>query len=208
MGDVTKSEGRTILFVSHNMAAIKALCNRGILLEHGSLAIAGKMNEVIDSYFIGKVVETDGKRQNIPLEVKGYFKSWEVGEKKDFSIDSDKKEKFVFEYYAKEKLTNCELGFVIRNSDGSIILGCNSRDYGGDFFTIDKGTHQFTFEITLPVIHGTYEIDIAIVSNNTLIDQWVSDTKIIVKNKFESVLPEIWRGSLNLESRFYYDKLF
>lgn len=208
MGDVTKGEGRTILFVSHNMAAIKALCNKGILLEHGSLAIAGKMNAVIDSYFIGKVMETDGKRQNIPLEGKGYFKSWEVGGKKDFSIDSDKKEKFVFEYDAKEKLTNCELGFVIRNSDGSIILGCNSRDYGGDFFTLDKGTHQFTFELALPVIHGKYEIDIALVSNNNLIDQWIPETKVIVKNKFESVLPEIWRGSLNIESRFYYDKLF
>ncbi|MGD1318971.1 ABC transporter ATP-binding protein [Chryseobacterium sp. 2R14A] len=205
MGDVTKGEGRTILFVSHNMAAIKALCNRGILLENGKLAVAGKMNAVIDSYFIGKVMETDGKRQNIPLEGKGYFKSWEVGGKKDFSIDSDKKEKFVFEYDAKEKLTNCELGFVIRNSDGSIILGCNSRDYGGDFFTIDKGTHQFTFELALPVIHGKYEIDIAIVSNNILIDQWVSETKVIVKNKFESVLAEQWRGSLNLESKFYYD---
>jgi len=205
MGDVTKGEGRTILFVSHNMAAIKALCNRGILLENGKLAVAGKMNAVIDSYFIGKVMETDGKRQNIPLEGKGYFKSWEVGGKKDFSIDSDKKERFVFEYDAKEKLTNCELGFVIRNSDGSIILGCNSRDYGGDFFTIDKGTHQFTFELALPVIHGKYEIDIAIVSNNILIDQWVSETKVIVKNKFESVLAEQWRGSLNLESKFYYD---
>lgn len=208
MGDVTKGEGRTILFVSHNMAAIKGLCNQGILLENGKLINAGKMSSVIDSYFVGKISETDGKRLDVPSEAKGYFTSWKVGGKDDFSIASDRKEKFIFAYNAKEKLTNCELGFVIRNSDGSILLGCNSRDYDGDFFNIDIGEHTFTFEILLPVIHGNYEIDIAMVSNSKIIDQWVSDTKVVVKNKFESVLPEVWRGSLNLESTFYHDKLY
>jgi lipopolysaccharide transport system ATP-binding protein len=42
MGDVTKGEGRTILFVSHNMAAIKTLCNNGILLEKGMVKYSGE----------------------------------------------------------------------------------------------------------------------------------------------------------------------
>ena len=44
------SEGRTVLFVSHNMAAIKALCNRGILLNKGSLTFEGNATEAIDLY--------------------------------------------------------------------------------------------------------------------------------------------------------------
>jgi lipopolysaccharide transport system ATP-binding protein len=40
MGDVTKS-GRTVLFVSHNMAAVQGLCMRAILIERGRLAAAG-----------------------------------------------------------------------------------------------------------------------------------------------------------------------
>src|SRR6201991_1166195 len=35
MGDISKGEGRTVLFVSHNMPSIKALCNKGIILENG-----------------------------------------------------------------------------------------------------------------------------------------------------------------------------
>ncbi|MEO6994114.1 MAG: polysaccharide ABC transporter ATP-binding protein [Lacunisphaera sp.] len=42
--------GRTILFVSHNMAAVQRLCTRGVYLKQGNVAMAGQMNEVIDRY--------------------------------------------------------------------------------------------------------------------------------------------------------------
>nr|WP_314493662.1 ABC transporter ATP-binding protein [uncultured Chryseobacterium sp.] len=50
MGDVTKGEGRTILFVSHNMTAIKELCNTGILLNQGQLTYTGNILETIVEY--------------------------------------------------------------------------------------------------------------------------------------------------------------
>ncbi len=49
MGDVAK-EGRTVLFVSHNMSAIRRLCPRGILLEQGSIVADGPVNRVISGY--------------------------------------------------------------------------------------------------------------------------------------------------------------
>lgn len=50
MGDVTSKEGRTIIFVSHNMEAIKKLCNRGILLENGKVKMAGDISKLIKNY--------------------------------------------------------------------------------------------------------------------------------------------------------------
>ncbi|MFD1163091.1 ABC transporter ATP-binding protein [Hwangdonia seohaensis] len=50
MRDISKGEGRTVLFVSHNMAAVKRLCTRGVLLENGKIAYTGKINDVIDAY--------------------------------------------------------------------------------------------------------------------------------------------------------------
>jgi lipopolysaccharide transport system ATP-binding protein len=50
MGDVTKGEGRTILFVSHNMTAIKELCNTGILLNQGQLVYNGNILDTIVEY--------------------------------------------------------------------------------------------------------------------------------------------------------------
>lgn len=50
MQDVSKGEGRTVLFVSHNMASVRQLCNTGLLLDKGSVAMMGSMGEVIDRY--------------------------------------------------------------------------------------------------------------------------------------------------------------
>ncbi len=50
MKDVSANEGRTVLFVSHNLGAVSQLCNKGIFLEDGKLKISGKINEVIDAY--------------------------------------------------------------------------------------------------------------------------------------------------------------
>ena len=50
MKDVSQGQGRTVLFVSHNMGSIRNLCNRGVLLEHGQLKMMGDVNEVIDEY--------------------------------------------------------------------------------------------------------------------------------------------------------------
>ncbi|WP_312767451.1 ABC transporter ATP-binding protein [Epilithonimonas sp.] len=55
MGDVTKGEGRTVLFVSHNMAAVKTLCNTGILLKHGNLEDQGPINKIMESYIINEL---------------------------------------------------------------------------------------------------------------------------------------------------------
>ncbi|MER2998302.1 ABC transporter ATP-binding protein [Pontibacter populi] len=50
MQDVSKGENRTVLFVSHNMGAVKELCNRGLLLENGCVKFLGDINDVVNRY--------------------------------------------------------------------------------------------------------------------------------------------------------------
>jgi len=50
MQDVSREEGRTVLFVSHNMAAISKLCNRGILLNNGQVVENSDIDHIVDSY--------------------------------------------------------------------------------------------------------------------------------------------------------------
>jgi lipopolysaccharide transport system ATP-binding protein len=49
MGQVSRS-GRTVLFVSHSMTAVKALCTRAVLLEKGRLVLDGEVDEVVNRY--------------------------------------------------------------------------------------------------------------------------------------------------------------
>ena len=50
MQEVSRGEGRTVLFVSHNMASIRALCKHGVLLENGSVKSIGDAGDIVDSY--------------------------------------------------------------------------------------------------------------------------------------------------------------
>ncbi|OYU80791.1 MAG: ABC transporter ATP-binding protein [Flavobacterium sp. BFFFF1] len=50
MQDISRGDGRTVLFVSHNMAAVKSLCTRGIVLENGKKKFEGTIDEALSSY--------------------------------------------------------------------------------------------------------------------------------------------------------------
>ncbi len=60
MDDVSKKEGRTILFVSHNIGAVRALCNTGILLKSGRIKHQGNISETIDLYENSEEVSNEG----------------------------------------------------------------------------------------------------------------------------------------------------
>lgn len=71
MQDISKGEGRTVLFVSHNMAAVKSLCTRGIILEHGKVVFEGEIENAV-SYYLGGDAEamnlkTFGKEYDLPI---------------------------------------------------------------------------------------------------------------------------------------------
>ncbi|MEP7092896.1 MAG: ABC transporter ATP-binding protein [Flavobacterium sp.] len=59
MQDISKGEGRTVLFVSHNMAAVKSLCTRGIVMENGKVVFDGGVENAINKYISIDQVSSD-----------------------------------------------------------------------------------------------------------------------------------------------------
>ena len=57
MQDVSKGEGRTVLFVSHNMASIQNLCKTGILMDQGHIKMIGNVGDVINAYISSNLGE-------------------------------------------------------------------------------------------------------------------------------------------------------
>ena len=71
MQDVSSSEGRTVLFVSHNMASIQQLCHHGILLKNGMVEMMGDVGDVVDYYLGGmKTVNDFNRRGNGGVRVR------------------------------------------------------------------------------------------------------------------------------------------
>ena len=73
MQDVSQGEGRTVLFVSHNMASVRALCDSGVLLEKGQVAFRGTAEETVRLYLGKKNLEfkefTETTEKNRPWEM-------------------------------------------------------------------------------------------------------------------------------------------
>lgn len=59
MQDISRGQGRTVLFVSHNMAAVKQLCTRGVLMEHGKIKFVGDIDQTLTKY-----LETNSEDEN------------------------------------------------------------------------------------------------------------------------------------------------
>jgi lipopolysaccharide transport system ATP-binding protein len=64
MGDISKGEGKTVLFVSHNMTALSNVCNKGILLENGTLALAADVNTIVN-YYLQSNIRSNNHNSNL-----------------------------------------------------------------------------------------------------------------------------------------------
>lgn len=85
MGDIAK-EGRTVMFVSHNMGAVETLCNKSILLDNGHIVMAGETKKIV-SYYLAKNYQRNGnplydcpRRGNGKLQVVSFHLESQNGE--------------------------------------------------------------------------------------------------------------------------------
>ena len=79
MKDVSQGEGRTVLFVSHNMTSVKSLCKTGILLENGMLKEMGHVDHIVSHYLRGGSEIDNYKRWDIPFGKNNGFELLEMG---------------------------------------------------------------------------------------------------------------------------------
>jgi lipopolysaccharide transport system ATP-binding protein len=211
MRDVSANDGRTVLFVSHNMAAIKNLCSHGLYLRQGGVVLFSNIDETLNSYFIE---DSNNKKTNIESDfetsdsnVDSYFISWKLlNGISESAMYSRKDCNLKTTFFTKVSIPKAELGLVLRDYKGDIIYACNSRDNGGDFLDIEQGEYSFDFSFRFPAKMGNYEIDIAIVSDNKVICHMQSNRKLQVLSEFDSILDEKWSGIISEPLFFKYLK--
>ena len=130
---ISSGQGRTVLFVSHNMNSIKSLCNRAILLEKGQLKKSGKTSDIINEYYKNtenlKIDENSslGESRFRRGNGKVRFSKIEILDengRKNFTFEKGKKAIISFAFKAFEDVDDliCKVGF--RSSDtGEVIAG-------------------------------------------------------------------------------------
>ena len=165
MQDVSRGEGRTVLFVSHNMAAVRALCHRGVLLENGQMVFTGNIYETVAKYLatnevqksVRCVVSSNMRDHNRSLRVQ--FVSFEHSKASDiYASDEDIKIDIIL--FAAKDVQNCRINCTIRTTDGISI--CNSSSDA--FFNIkanEKKKVRYTLQNPHLVI-GKYRMSFSV----------------------------------------------
>ncbi|MDP2159790.1 MAG: ABC transporter ATP-binding protein [Flavobacterium sp.] len=111
MQDISKGEGRTVLFVSHNMAAVKSLCTRGLVLEYGRVKLIADVEEAV-SYYLGG---NEGNAANQVCFEKEYdFKQFQLHE-----ISISNKNKNIGEPIVEDQEISLTTKITFKNEDAS-----------------------------------------------------------------------------------------
>jgi lipopolysaccharide transport system ATP-binding protein len=165
MQDVSKGEGRTVLFVSHNMASIKKLCTRGVLMNNGQISALGQIDEIIDSYV--KMNSNLTKRfaewdNNLGKVVCIRSVKLIVQNKDQYSlIDIKDVLKVEIIYEVNEDISNTNISFAL-NKDGLVLFRTWDIDSHPELFTYRK-KGKYRTELILPdfLQPGLYSIYVA-----------------------------------------------
>jgi lipopolysaccharide transport system ATP-binding protein len=136
MENISKGEGRTILFVSHNMDAIRLLCDRGVYLNSGRIDVIDKdINHVIKKYITGDEVifsasewtNTD-KYQNDYFQPIHFYLSDEEGKKVSNPLRNDQEIWVNIEGIVRKKDSTLMIGFQLYTEDGVMLFGSAFTD--------------------------------------------------------------------------------
>jgi lipopolysaccharide transport system ATP-binding protein len=143
MGEVSKGEGRTVLFVSHNLGAVQQLCNKGILLTNGKLQKTGLAGEIIDMYIRYESSKHDSLSQGFENN-ELILSPFRISQNENIQLYNNEKINFSFEISSKVKLTAIAGEFFFETSNGTIVFS-----YFTPQFNMEEGTTK-TIEICVP----------------------------------------------------------
>lgn len=176
MEDVSQQSGKTILFVSHNMGQISALCNKGVLLEKGRVKSEGPVQSIIGQYFNGDDPNSKSKTEF----------TFEHNEQKDFYIKKIRllnRNKEQSASFAHDEPVFIAVD-VVKNSDlKDVLLGIfftdmlDKRIFSAQLPVSDKFNQQRerTFYLQVPdstFVPNTYKFSVGLhIPNIQLIDE-------------------------------------
>ncbi len=154
MNDVANKEGRTVLFVSHNMAAVSQLCQQAIFLKNGTLMKQGSVPEIIDLY-----LQADGSTAVLGHE-SSILKSAKVVKMVEVRDGLNLGTTAILEFELDAPEAGLGIELIMRHRETPILTA--SSAYHSDV-TIEKGYQKLQVELGPLNLHlGRYDIDITI----------------------------------------------
>ena len=210
MQDVSRMEGRTVLFVSHNMGSIRNLCKRSILLQNGKFVFQGTSDEVVDKYLSNQsayrtagIKDITERRGNGLLRFKNVeLKTKDKKSRTDFFIGEPLYIEVDFEKSIEDKdIFSSRIDVMINDKNSDVVTWISTSIYELNCLN-GKNTVIFYIE-RLMVNHGKYDLTLYSEINGILADR-VQNVKglTVLFNDYYRTGKEINSGQCCLVSDF------
>jgi lipopolysaccharide transport system ATP-binding protein len=171
MGDLSNGEGRTVLFVSHNMAAVEQLCNRAILLENGSKTLDSKnvksiltkyLSEDINSELFPFWYKSKDKVHSPYIDLDKFYISDSCGGTPLNFYSRDNEIFICVEFNIREVNNLLEIGCIIYDENDIAVFTTQHTDLKQELWaTIVKGENKLCFTIPPNFLNeGQYRIEL------------------------------------------------
>jgi lipopolysaccharide transport system ATP-binding protein len=155
MQDISKGQGRTVLFVSHSMESVKLLCSRAILIDNGKVQNEGETNKIVNNYLMqinSQILNYDDGKYELnfgdDLNNKNFIKRLELtcdGISSSI-IQTGSRLDIILEINSENGINKAELGFRIMSEDGLILFTINNKHLNNEL-QISKGKNRILMSI-------------------------------------------------------------
>ncbi len=210
MQDVSSKEGRTVLFVSHNLLSVRNLCKTGLVLDKGHIAYTGTADEAVD-YYRGSIFENIAKtdlterteaRTNEYFTVKNIWFESDAGESGDHFVSGDKVSVCIAYESQLPELRFLSVGLGLYDFQGAMVSdlwNVSAEGYRASYPS--TGVIRCTFP-RLPLNEGKYSLSIYVTMKNTVAYALANAAsfKVTQGDYFGTgVTPQIGKGRVFLE---------
>ncbi|MBR1783957.1 MAG: ABC transporter ATP-binding protein [Bacteroidales bacterium] len=166
MQDVSRGEGRTVLFVSHNMAAVRKLCRQGVVLDNGQMSYIGTAHDAVEKYMLDKNTYNSEVRTIVTPEMRDINRSLKVKfisiehAKGDNTYAADEDIVLLIEVKSDKSVEHCRINCTIRTTDDLSICTNSSTKY----FNIGQGeSKRFRYTLHNPgLVVGNYLLSFSV----------------------------------------------
>lgn len=155
MREAAKQEGRTVLYVSHNMSTIRQLCDRCVVLDKGKVIYVGDVEKAIRLYLGSEEEELYNKysleETKRPSDFHGslfYLTEFEFINKQEPIYYSNEKIQYKIRWTSRADLTGLRLYFVIQDADEGKIVGMTQSDIFANAKNGESGEAVLQFDVS------------------------------------------------------------
>ena len=207
MNDAAVNQGKTVLFVSHNLSQVQGLCKKGLFMENGGLKSTGDIQKIISEY-------TFGENNGSVLELTTFFKKELAQHNLKFkkliilnnlaTLKEGDALKLSLDFEVVTPLKNVQIFTSLKDSNGSVLVEVQSTATYPNLNIDNTGMHTISVEIPLTLRNGSYILSVGAKGHGLLVYiPDVANIDILPKNEelldFELpskgalITPSVWK---------------